>query len=63
MLDDFLGVTYREEGESDKFLPRRRRLNKQAFDNELTKMGITKQAKNDATTSWKTVWLGFEINT
>ena len=63
MLDDFLGVTYREEGDSDKSLPRCGRLNEQAFDNELTKMGITKQAKNDATTSWKTVWLGFEINT
>ena len=62
MLDDFLGVTYREEGESDLSLQQRARLNEKAFDNELVKMGITKQTKKDSPTSWKTVWLGFEIN-
>ena len=62
MLDDFLGVTYREEGESDASLMQRGQLNAQAFDNELLKMGISKQAKKDSPTSWKTVWLGFEIN-
>ena len=63
MLDDFLGVTYREEGESDDALLRRGRLNASAFDEELIKMGITKQAKKDSPTSWKTIWLGLEFNT
>ena len=43
MLDDFLGVTYREEGVSDHSLFQRGRLNAQSFDNELGKMRITKQ--------------------
>lgn len=63
MLDDFLGVTHREEGESDDALLRRGRLNASAFDEELIKMGITKQVKKDSPTSWKTVWLGLEFNT
>ena len=62
MLDDFLGITYREEGESDQSLQERARLNEKAFDNELVKMGITKQTKKDSPTSFQTVWLGFEIN-
>ena len=45
MLDDFLGITYREEGESDQSLQERAWLNEKAFDNELVKMGITKQTK------------------
>ena len=34
-----------------------------AFDDELGRMGITKQAKKDSPAAWKTVWLGFELNT
>ena len=57
MLDDFLGITYREEGESDQSLQERARLNEKAFDNELVKMGITKQTKKDSPTSFQTVWI------
>ena len=61
MLDDFLGITYREEGESDEALLRRGQLNARSFDEELLKMGIQKQATKDSKTSWKTVWLGLEF--
>ena len=44
MLDDLIGVTYREKCESDTSLMQRGQLNAKAFDNELVKMGISKQA-------------------
>ena len=39
MLDDYLGITYRNEGETDEELFRRGRLPAQAFDEELIHMG------------------------
>ena len=63
MLDDFLGVTYRKEGETDEALFARGRIEEKAFDVELTKMGISKQTKKDSPTAWKTIWLGFELDT
>ena len=62
MLDDFLGIVYRKEGESDTELLNRSQLSAQAFDVELQKLGISKQPTKDSPPSWKTVWLGFEIN-
>ena len=63
MLDDFLGVTYRKEGETDEALFARGRIEEKAFDEELTKMGISKQTKKDSPTAWKATWLGFELDT
>ena len=63
MLDDFLGITYRQEGESDNALLKRGQVAARAFDEELGRMGITKQGKKDSPTAWKAVWLGFEIDT
>ena len=63
MLDDYLGITYRNEGETDEELFRRGRLAAQAFDEELNHMGITKQQKKDSPTAWTTVWLGFLLDT
>ena len=63
MLDDFLGITYRKEGETDEELLGRGRMAAKAFDEELIKMGITKQVKKDSPTAWSTVWLGFLLNT
>ena len=61
MLDDFLGIIYRQPGESDHALLDRGRMAAEAFDEELKRMGITKQSKKDSPTAWKTVWLGFYI--
>ena len=63
MLDDFLGVTYRKEGETDEALLTRGRAAAKAFDIELTEMGISKQNKKDSPTAWKAVWLGFQFDT
>ena len=63
MLDDFLGITYRKDGESDEDLLKRGQSSAKAFDEELLKMGMTKQIKKDSPTAWKSVWLGFEFNT
>ena len=63
MLDDFLGIVYRQPGESDHALLNRGRMAEKAFDEELNRMGITKQSKKDSPTAWKIVWLGFEIDT
>ena len=38
MLDDFLGIVYRKEGESDMELLNRSQLSAQAFDMELRKL-------------------------
>ena len=63
MLDDFLGVTYRLAGESDEALFRRGRAAEQAFDLELSKMGISKQATKDSPTDWTIVWMGVKFDT
>ena len=63
MLDDFLGIVYRQPGESDHALLNRGRMAEKAFDEELNRMGITKQSKKDSPTAWQIVWLGFEIDT
>ena len=63
MLDDFLGITYRKDGESDDDLLKRGQIAAKAFDDELMKMGMTKQCKKDSPTAWKAVWLGFEFDT
>ena len=63
MLDDFLGVVYREEDESDENLFRRGRRAAEEFDKELVKMGISKQEKKDSPTAWDIVWLGFHLDT
>ena len=63
MLDDFLGIIYRQPGESDHALLDRGRMAAKAFDEELKRIGIGKQSKKDSPTAWITVWLGFEINT
>ena len=62
MLDDFLGVVYRKDGESDAELLTRSQIAAKALDAELQKLGISKQPAKDSPPSWKTVWLGFEIN-
>ena len=51
MLDDFLGITYRKEGETDEDLLKRGHSSAKAFDDELLKMGITKQSKKDSPTA------------
>ena len=63
MLDDFLGITYREEGESDEALVERGERAADAFDEELLRLGISKQAAKDSPSAWKITWLGIEIDT
>ena len=63
MLDDFLGITYRREGESDGELLRRGEEAAHEFDAELLKMGISKQSKKDSPTAFKIEWLGVEFDT
>ena len=63
MLDDFLGVVYREPGETDAELLQRGRQSETAFDRELVKMGIAKQGKKDSPTAWSITWLGFHLDT
>ena len=48
MLVDFTGITYRRPGESDVALMQRGRMSAVAFDQELLKMGISKQPKRDS---------------
>ena len=63
MLDDFLGVTYRQVGESEESLFKRGKAAEEAFDRELTKMGISKQAEKDSPTAWTIVWMGVKFDT
>ena len=63
MLDDFLGVVYREPEETNEELLRRGRRAAVAFDQELNKMGIAKQGKKDSPPAWSITWLGFHLNT
>ena len=63
MLDDFLGVVYREPEEKDEELLQRGRRAAVAFDQELIKMGIAKQGKKDSPPAWSITWLGFELDT
>ena len=63
MLDDFLGVVYREPEETNEELLRRGRRAAVAFDQELNKMGIEKQGKKDSPPAWSITWLGFHLNT
>ena len=63
MLDDFLGITYRREGESEANLLRRGEEAAREFDAELLKMGISKQAAKDSPTSFEIVWLGMHFDT
>ena len=63
MLDDFLGITYRNAGESDEVLVERGEQAAQAFDEELVRMGISKQSAKDSPASFKIVWLGVELDT
>ena len=62
MLDDFLGVVYRKEGESDEELLKRGQRTASAFDWILQKLGISKQPVKDSPPSWTTVWPGFVKN-
>ena len=62
MLDDFLGIVYRQEDESDDELLRRSQLAAEAFDEELKRLGISKQPTKDSPPAWTSVWLGFQIN-
>ena len=48
LLDDFIGIKYRRPGESDVALMQRGRMSAVAFDQELLKMGISKQPKKDS---------------
>ena len=63
MLDDFLGVVFREPEETNEELLRRGRRAAAAFDQELNKMGIAKQGKKDSPPAWSITWLGFHLNT
>ena len=63
MLDDFLGVVFREPEETNEELLRRGRRAAVAFDQELNKMGIAKQGKKDSPPAWSITWLGFHLNT
>ena len=63
MLDDFLGIAYRKEGESDEELLERGKTHAQAFDKELLEMGVVKQETKDSPVGWSLVWLGFVLNT
>ena len=63
MMEDFLGIVYRREGETDESLYRRGKVSARAFDEELVRMGISKQELKDSPTGWEIVWLGMRLDT
>ena len=54
MLDDFLGIVYRNKGESDMELLKRGQLSAYAYYEILQKMGISKQPVKDSPPAWTT---------
>ena len=52
MLDDFLGIVYRKQGESDTDLLKRSQESASAFDVELPKLWISKQPTKDPPPAW-----------
>ena len=61
LLDDFLGVTFRKEHDTDEGLLLRAKQQSEAFDLELLRLGLVKNAKKDLRPCWSGVWLGVQF--
>ena len=65
LLDDFLGVTHRRPLESDISIMQRATAQARAFDDELLRLGITRNKDKDLAPCSAGVWLGiyFDMDT
>ena len=62
LLDDFLGVTFRQEHDTDEGVLRRAKQQSEAFDLELLRLGLVKNTKKDLRPNWSGVWLGVRFD-
>ena len=60
MLDDYLGVLPRKEGETDQEILTRAREDTVRFDSLLRKLGLPKAQEKDQEPAFTTIWFGIE---